>query len=184
MSGAPAPPGPGLEPPGPPGHRPQDPGHLRPREEPPPDTSVWLLVFRVLPLPHSPGSGGARGPQGAGQTALLALLPMSRLRLLRAGCAGTCEGPGPGVRLPGRCAGPVPSELPAHQRPGPRIRASSLRQEGPEARLEPAHLPELSVGGQGGPRVGGSLSSVWGGGVPLSGTSLVHSGLNVGDLTP
>lgn len=109
---------------------------------------------------------------------------MSRLRLLGAGCAGTCEGPGPGVRLPGRCAGPVPSELLAHQRPEPRIRASSLGQEGPEARLEPAHLPELSVGGQGVPEWGGSLSSVWGGGVPLSGTSLVHSGLNVGDLTP
>ena len=51
------------------------------------------------------------------------------------------------------------------------------RQEGPEARLEPAHLPELRGGW------GGSLSSV-GGGVPPSSTSLAHSGLSVGDLPP
>lgn len=178
MSGAPARPGPGLEPSGPPGHWPQDPGHLRPREEPLPDTSVWLPVFRVLPLPHSPGSGGARGPQGAGQTALLALLPRSRLRLLGAGCAGTCEGPGPGVRLPGRCAGPVPLEFPAHQRPGPRIRASSLRAGGARGQVgagppSPAQcwgvrrVPELR--GQGVPEWGGSLSSLWGGWGPALG---------------
>lgn len=42
---------------------------------------------------------------------------------------------------------------------------AASQQEGPEARSEPAHLPELSVGGWG-PRWGGSLSSVSGGEVP------------------